>query len=101
MRKDEFNELLLLLQQYFWHEVHRHDYIEYLLPFYFEKEKMFRHINYSGLVKLCSEVKNELLEIHHSETELLPEKNYGMITLHGRFTTLNQILVKFLLPNFS
>ena len=101
LRKDEFNELLLLLQQYFGHEVHRHDYIEYLLPFYFENEKMFRHINYSGLVKLCSEVKNELLEIHHSETELLPEKNYGMITLHGRFTTLNQILVKFLLPNFS
>jgi hypothetical protein len=101
LRKDQFSELLLLLEQHFGHEVHRHDYVDHLLPFYFEKEKMFRHINYSELVKLCPEIENELLDIHHSETELLPEKNYGMVTLHDRFITLNRILVKFVLPDYT
>jgi hypothetical protein len=101
LRRDQFNELLLLLEQHFGHEVHRHDYIEHLLPFYFEKEKMFRHINYSELVKQCTEIENELLKIHGSETELLPEKNYEMVTLHNRFITLNRVLIKFVLPDYT
>lgn len=101
LRRDQFTELLILLELHFGHEIHRHDYVDHLLPFYFEKEKMFRHINYFELVKQCPEIENELLEIHHSETELLPEKNYGMVTLHGRFITLNRILVKFVLPDYT
>ena len=101
LRKREFNELLLLLKQHLEHDIHRHDYVDHLLPFYFEKEKMFRHINYSELVKQCPEIESELLEIHQSETELLPEKNYGMITLHTRFVILKRLLIKFVLPDFS
>lgn len=100
LRRDQFTELLILLELHFGHEIHRHDYVDYLLPFYFEKEKMFRHINYSELVNQCPEIERELIEVHHSETELLPEKNYGMVTLHDRFITLNRILVKFVLPDY-
>ena len=101
LRRGQFTELLILLELHFGHEIHRHDYVDHLLPFYFEKEKMFRHINYSELVKQCPEIESELLEIHHSETELLPEKNYGMVTLHNRFIKLNRVLVKFVLPDYS
>jgi hypothetical protein len=101
LRRGQFNELLILLELHFGHEIHRHDYVDHLLPFYFEKEKVFRHINYSELVKQCPEIESELLEIHQSETELLPEKNYGMVTLHDRFITLNRILVKFVLPDYT
>jgi hypothetical protein len=101
LRKDQFTELLLLLKQHLEHEVHRHDYIDHLLPFYFEKEKMYRHINYTELAKRCPEITSELLEIHRSETDLLPEKNYGMVTLHDRFITLNRVLIKFVLPDYT
>ena len=75
LRRDQFTELLILLELHFGREIHPHDYVDHLLPFYFEKEKLFRHINYSELVKLCPEIENELLKIHRSETELLPQKN--------------------------
>jgi hypothetical protein len=35
LSKRQFNELLLLLKQHLGHDIYRHDYIEYLLPFYF------------------------------------------------------------------
>ncbi|WP_166419824.1 hypothetical protein [Pseudoalteromonas sp. Z1A8] len=100
LRKEQFAELLLLLEQHLGYEVHSHEYIEYLLPFYFEKEQMYRHINYSKLASQCPEIATKLLEVHSSEIDLLPEKNYGMITLYGRFTTLNRLLINFFLPNF-
>ena len=101
LRRDQFTELLILLELHFGREIHPHDYVDHLLPFYFEKEKLFRHINYSELVKLCPEIENELLKIHRSETELLPQKNYGMVTLHNRFLKLNRVLVKFVLPDYA
>ena len=101
LRREQFTELLLLLELHFGHEIQRHDYVDHLLPFYFEKEKMFRHINYYELVKQCPEIESELLEIHQSETELLPEKNYGMVTLHNRFIKLNRVLMKFVLPDYA
>jgi len=38
LRKDQFSELLLFLEEHFEQEIHRHDYIANLLPFYFEKK---------------------------------------------------------------
>lgn len=101
LSKRQFNELLLLLKQHLGHDIYRHDYIEYLLPFYFEKERVHRHVNCSELANQCPEIMRELLEIHRSETKLLPEKNYGMITLHSRFIILKRLLIKFVLPDFS
>lgn len=101
LRKGQFAELLLFLEEHFGHEIFRHDYIANLLQFYFEKQKKLRHVDYSELAIKCPEITKELLDIHQSETELLPEKSYGMATLHTRFIKLNRLLIKFVLPNYK
>jgi hypothetical protein len=44
---------------------------------------------------------DEIVVIHESETDLLPEKNYDMETLHTRFSKLKRLLVYYALPNFK
>ncbi|WP_462160905.1 hypothetical protein [Pseudoalteromonas maricaloris] len=39
LRRDQFTELLIVLELHFGHEIHRHDYVDHLLPFYFEKKE--------------------------------------------------------------
>ena len=101
LRKEQFSELLLFLEEHFDHEIYRHDYVANLLPFYFAKQMKLRHVDYSELANKCPEITKELLDIHQSETELLPEKNYAMATLHTRFIKLNRLLIKFVLPNYK
>ena len=101
LRRDQFTELLLLLELHFGHEIHRHDYVDHLLPFYFEKEKKYRLIDYSDFASKCPEIMAEIEQIHKSETELLPEKNYDMETLHTRFSKLKRLILKYIVPTFK
>ena len=101
LRREQFTELLILLELHFGHEIHRHDYVEHLLPFYFEKEKKYRLIDYSDVASNCPEIMAEIEQIHKSETELLPEKNYDMETLHTRFTKLKRVILKYIAPTFK
>ncbi|WP_286235350.1 hypothetical protein [Thalassotalea sediminis] len=101
LSKYQFAELLLLLEQYFGHEVHRHYYVDHLLPFYFEKEKKYRLIDYGEVASKCPGIMAEIEQIHKSETELLPEKNYDMETLHTRFSKLKRLILKYIVPTFK
>lgn len=101
LRRDQFTELLLLLELYFGHAIHRHDYVEHLLPFYFEKEKKYRLIDYGDVASKCPEIMVEIEQIHKSETELLSEKNYDMETLHTRFSKLKRLILKYIVPAFK
>lgn len=101
LRTYQFNELLQLLEQYFGHKIHRHYYIDNLLSFYFEKQKKFRLIDYTEVAKKCPEIMDEIVQIHQSETELLPEKKYGMESLYGRFSKLYRLLINYIEPNFK
>lgn len=101
LRREQFTELLILLELHFGHEIHRHDYVDHLLPFYFEKEKKYRLIDYSYVASTCPEIMAEIERIHKSETELLPEKNYDMETLHTRFNKLKRVILKYIAPTFK
>jgi len=92
-----FSELLLFIQDYFGHEIHRHEYMANLLPFYFEKRGKYKRIDYSEVAIACPELMKEVLELHKSEIELLAEKNYSMETLHTHFRKLKCLLLKYLL----
>ncbi|WP_462179155.1 hypothetical protein [Pseudoalteromonas maricaloris] len=101
LRRDQFTELLIVLELHFGHEIHRHDYVDHLLPFYFEKKRKYRLIDYSDVASTCPEIMSEIERIHKSETELLPEKNYDMRTLHTRFTHLKRLILKYIAPTFK
>ena len=45
LTKKQFSELVLFLEDHFKHTIHRHNYIDNLLPFYFEKQKKYNLIN--------------------------------------------------------
>ncbi|MFD1009064.1 hypothetical protein [Oceanisphaera ostreae] len=101
LRKDQFNELLLLLEQHLGHEIHRHDYIENLLIFYFEGKNKYRVIDYGEVASTCPEIITEIEQLHQSETELLPEKNYNMETLHTRFAKLKRLILNYIAPDYK
>jgi len=101
LRRDQFTELLILLELHFGHEIHRHDYVDHLLPFYFENNKNYRLIDYQDVFYLCPEIKAEIEQIHKSETDLLPEKNYDMETLHTRFAKLKRVILRYIAPTFK
>lgn len=101
LSKRQFNELLLLLEQHFGHEIHRHDYIKNILPFHFEKQNTYRSIDYSEVVLNCPEIMVEILQLHQSEIELLPEKNYDMETLHTRFGKLKRLILNYIIPAYK
>lgn len=101
IRKSQFSELLLLLEVHFEHEILRHDYVPNLLSFYFEKQNKLRNVDYSGIFKSCPEIISELVDIHQSETALLPEKNYSTETLHTRFSKMKRLLANYFLPYFK
>lgn len=101
LRKEQFSELLLLLEQHLGYEVRRYDYVDHLLSFYFEKQKKYRLIDYADVAFTCPEMMAEIAQIHKSETELLPEKNYDMETLHTRFSKLKRLLLKYIFPKFK
>lgn len=101
LRNYEFNELLLLLEAHFEHEINRHDYIDHLLSFYFKKEKKYRLIDYSEIASICPSLMIEIEQFHQSETELLPQKNYDMETLHSRFQKLKRLIIKYILPSYE
>ena len=101
LKKHQFAELLLFLEEHFEQEIHRHYYVANLLPFYFEKQMKLRHVDYSEVAKKCPEIINKLLGMHESETALLSEKNYGITTLHTRFIKLKQLLIKYILPKYK
>lgn len=101
LSKERFSELLLFLEECFEHEIQRHNYVDNILPFYFEKQKKLRYVDYSKVYKNCPEIISELLEIHQLETDLLPEKNYSMETLYTRFSKLKRLLVNYILPNYN
>jgi hypothetical protein len=101
LRRDQFTELLILLELHFGHEIYRHDYVDHLLPFYFEKEKKYRLVDYGDVASKYPEIMAEIEQIHNSETELLPEKNYDMETLHTRFSKLKHVILKYIAPTFK
>lgn len=101
LRKEQFTELLLLLEQHLGHDVHRHDYVDQLLSFYFEKQKKYRLIDYGDVASKCPEIMAEIAQLHKSETELLPEKNYDMETLHTRFSKLKRLILNYIFPTFK
>lgn len=101
LRRDEFSELIGILDLHLGYKILRQDYIEHLLPFYFEKEKKYRLIDYGDVASKCPEIMAEIEQIHKSETELLPEKNYDMETLHTRFSKLKRVILKYIAPTFK
>ncbi len=101
LTREPFRDLILLLEQHFGHEIYRHDYVEHLLPFYFKKQKKYRLIDYSKVASICPEIIPEIEKLHQSETELLPEKNYDMETLHTRFGRLKQLLLNYIIPDYK
>lgn len=101
LRRDEFSELIGILDLHLGYKILRQDYIEHLLPFYYEKEKKYRLIDYGEVASKCPEIMAEIEQIHKSETELLPEKNYDMETLHTRFSKLKRVILKYIAPTFK
>lgn len=101
LRRDEFSEFLGGLELHLGYKILRQYYIEHLLPFYFEKEKKYRLIDYRDVASTCPEIMAEIERIHKSETELLPEKNYDMETLHTRFSKLKRLILKYIAPTFK
>jgi hypothetical protein len=101
LRKEQFSELLLFLEDHFEQEIHRHDYIANLLPFYFEKQNKFRLIDYAEIAEKHPAIMVEIVNIHQSEIDLLPEKNYSMETLHTRFSKLKRLVINYVLPNYK
>jgi len=101
LRNDQFTELLLLLEQHLGHEIYRHDYIEHLLPFYFERQNKYREVDYSEVASTCPQIIAEIEQLHQSETELLPEKNYDMETLHTFFGKLKRLILNYIVPAYK
>jgi hypothetical protein len=101
LSRDRFLELILLLEEFFGHEIQLHNYVANVLPFYFEKQKKTKHINFSAIYKDCPEIVSELIDLHHSETDLLAEKNYSMETLHTHFSKIKRLLAVYILPNYK
>mgnify|MGYP003384906290 FL=1 len=101
LRKEQFSELVLFLEDHFEQEIHRHDYIDNLLPFYFEKQNKFRLIDYAEIAEKHPAIMVEIVNIHQSEIDLLPEKNYSMETLHTRFSKLKRLVINYVLPNYK
>jgi hypothetical protein len=100
LSKIRFSELLLFLQEYFRHEINRHDYMPNLLPFYFKKKAKYRLIDYSDIAIICPGIIDNVNSLHNSEIELLSQKNYGMQTLHARFGKLRRLLLNYVLPYY-
>ena len=101
LSRHHFSELVLFLDEHFGHKIHRQDYVADLLPFYFERSKKYKLIDYADIAKCSREVMDEILDIHQSETDLLAEKNYNMETLHTRFSKLRRLLVNYVLLNYK
>ena len=101
LSRERFTELILFLEEYFEHEIHRHNYIANILPFYFSKQKKFRYVGLSEIYKICPVIIKEIKGIHQSETDLLSEKNYNIVTLKTRFNKMIRILLKYILPNYQ
>lgn len=101
LRKDQFSELLLVVEQHLGEKIHRHDYIAHLLPFYFKRYESFRCIDYSEVALTCPSLMLEIEQLHRSEIALLPEKNYNIETLHSRFSKLKRLIVNYLIPNYK
>ncbi|MEK0157858.1 hypothetical protein WLQ65_01650 [Pseudoalteromonas piscicida] len=101
LAREPFRELVLLLQVHFGHEIHKHYYLETLLPFYFKKKQKFRTIDFGTVANLCPEIMEDIYKLHQSEIELLPNKNYDMETLLSRFTKLKILLTLYIIPQFK
>lgn len=97
----QFSELLLLLEQHLEHEVHRNDYADHFFSFHFVTQNKYRLLDYTEVAAVCPEIMAEIAKLHKSETELLPEKNYGMETLHTRFRKLRTVVLNYISPNFK
>lgn len=101
LKGPQFSELLLLLEQHLEHEVHRNDYADHFFSFHFVKQNKYRLLDYTEIAAVCPEIMAEIAKLHKSETELLPEKNYGMETLHTRFRKLRTVVLNYISPNFK
>lgn len=101
LSKYQFPELILILEQHYGIEIHRHYYVDNLLSFYFENQKKYRLIDYSEVAETCPSIMPELHNLHQSETELLPEKNYGMETLHTRFSKIKNLILYYIVVEYN
>ncbi|MGF1760453.1 hypothetical protein L4D76_21490 [Photobacterium sagamiensis] len=101
MRSRLFKELVISIETLFDLPVLRHQYEPNLLPFYFEETDKWRNIDANDLAGVAPYLYQELAIMLDSEMSLLPEKPYGIETLHTRFIKLKRLINNYLLPNFT
>ena len=58
-------------------------------------------VSCAEIAKQCPEIMGEIVSIHQTETNYLPEKNYGMGTLHSRFNKINWLLLRHIFPTYK
>ena len=98
IRKALFNELLTALVAYIGEAIPKHCYQNNLWSFYFEHNNSWRYIDSADLMAKLPNVHAEMQDLLANETELLPQKNYGMETLHSRFSKIKRLILNYLLP---
>lgn len=101
IRKELFNELLTALVAYIGETIPRHCYQNHLWSFYFDNSNSWRYIDSSDLMTALPKVYAEMQDLLANETELLPQKNYGVETLHTRFSKMKRLILNYLLPEFE
>ena len=101
MRKELFNELLTALEVFTAGAIPKHYYVANLWAFYFYKNRSWRYIDSADLMGKLPNVCSELHTLQADEIELLPQKNYGMETLHTRFSKIKRLILNYLLPEFK
>jgi hypothetical protein len=101
IRKTLFNELLTALVAYTGEAIPRHCYQNYLWSFYFDNSNSWRYIDSADLMATLPNVYSEMQDLLANETELLSQKNYGMETLHTRFSKMKRLILNYLLPEFE
>jgi len=101
MSNFRFNELVLLLEDYWGHSIQKYYYLPNLLPFYFPKLEKYRVLYCSDLAEKSPRLFHEVSLLHESETRLLAEKNYDIESLYTHFTKLKRILINFVIPKYS
>lgn len=100
IRKELFNELLAAIGVYVGDPILKHYYQPNLWPFYFKEHNTWRYIDSSNLKLAMPNVHHEMEALLATETELLPQKNYNMETLHSRFLKFLRLLLNYLLSSY-
>jgi len=93
-----FNELILLLSEYWEERIFKHQYEPYLLEFYYSKFDKYRVVDFSELAKKSPKLFEDICILHESETSLLLERDYDVITLKNRLGKLLSILINMVIP---